>query len=395
MRHRPILLLSLLFALLGAASAHAQDASRTDSFEFPREWFYLGEDDEMWKKMNSVVGKSVDVLGFNVRDWSGVDPDHGTLSPKLLSGRVVVLNFWRTNDEISIDSIPRLNELFTEFENQGVEVIGIAAERGSERMADIIESEGICYVTARDTHRTAAKAFGLEWHPWTVLIDRKGIVRATGLRCEHVSDAVQLILDAQPATRKIESKTLRVSPNESAEPGDTPNTDTQSTDTPAQTVEPIPEEWIEAGYDRRKTLSELLGKRPPTLEVKDWRNSFPLRLRERRGDVIMLFFFDINHETSTRIAKAVNSYYLTKKDEGLTVIGIADTVSGEALTNYINKHDIEFRVAMDIDRATINKYQVNASPDFYFIDRRGLLRAADVKSPWITEVTELLLAETP
>jgi len=385
-------LFSLVCILTGLLAPHAlaQSTSPEGAFDFPREWFYRGDEDAMWTKMSANVGKSVDVLEFKVRDWTGVNPDHGKISPGTLRGRVVVLNFWRTDDELSLGAIPHFNHLFTEFTDQGVEVIGITAEPGSERANDIIEREGIQYVTGRDTFRATGKAFGLEWHPWTVVIDRTGIVRAVGIRPEHVKDAVAQIIAAQPATRESAAKTWRYS--EIAE-GD--GTTTENSRPNAESAEAIPDSWIEAGFERRLTLAEIVGKRPPTLEVDDWRNSFPLKLRERRGEVVLLFFFVVGHPQSTDIAKAINNYYLKKKDEGLTVIGITGPVSGENLTKYISENNFEFRIAVDPYKETINKYQVDTYPDYYFIDRRGILRAADVKVGRIDDIAEILLAESP
>lgn len=388
MPHRLLTLFSLVLAIAIAVPAFAQDAgdATNPDFDFPREWFYNGDDDAMWTKMSAVVGKSAEVLKFSVRDWSGENPEHGALTPDSLRGRVVVLEFWNTNNELSLKAIPYLNNLYKAFPTEGVEVIGIADERGSEKINDIITNKNIRYVTCRDTFRATAKEYGLMWHPWTIVIDRNGIVRAAGVQPEHVKDVVERIIEIQPASVDVEPKTRRLSTTE-GEAGE------DSDGELAVGLTQIPDDWIEAGFSRFQNLKQIVGKRAPTLEVVDWRNSHNLRLSERRGEVIMLFFFVVDDEACTKLARVVNDYYNQHRDS-LIVIGIADNVAPDRLTEYIRENNLEFRIAVDPFRTTMKKYMVDTYPDFYFIDKRGILRAADVKAPWVTETCEILMEES-
>jgi peroxiredoxin len=343
--------------------------------------------------MNAMVGKSVDALEFEVRDWSGLNPAHGAISPAGLKGRIVVLDFWATGNTLSVDAIPTFNRVLNEYEEAGVEVIGIAAERGSERMAQVIESSGMRYVTGRDTFRATAGAYGLQWRPWTVIVDRLGIVRAAGIRPEFVGDALEMILKEQPAPsgKEFTPKTRRVKASEGESPSETDGEGVVD----ATDITPVPQEWMEASYARYETLKPMIDKMAPELEVETWRNSFERRLRELRGKVVLLYFWSIDNERCLTMAKLLDELQQKHEADGLVVIGITDRVSGDDLTAFLREHNIGFPVCIDPFRATINKYEVDGFPDVYFVGKRGRLRGADIKAQFIPEMVEMLLNESP
>lgn len=399
---RAIMLAAALTMLAPPALAQSRDSSPTEgasnaeqmSFDFPRDWFYNGDNDALWEKMTRVVGKSADVLKFEVRDWSGLNPVHGTISPAGLKGRIVVLEFWETGNKLSVDAIPTLNKVLEEYEDVGVEIIGVASERGSERVAQVVDSSGMKYVTGRDTFRATAGAYNLQWHPWTVIVDRLGIVRAAGVRPEFVDDAIEKILEKQPAPtgKAFTAKTRRVKVVENAEEAE----DVEGGDVViAEDLKPVPQEWMEASYARYQTLKPLIDKMAPELEVESWRNSFERRLREMRGKVVLLFFWSIDNDRCLAMARLLNDLQRQHEEDGLVVIGVTDRVSGDDLTAFLREHNINFPVCIDPFRATINKYEVDGFPDTYFIGKRGRLRGADIKARFIPETLEMLLAENP
>ena len=55
-------------------------------------------------------------------------------------------------------------------------------------------------------------------------------------------------------------------------------------------------------------------------------------------------------------------------------------------------------MGIDFEKTTEKKYLVDSMPDFYLIDRAGILRFADVsnhKANYITDAIEALLEEPP
>ncbi|NNC88714.1 MAG: TlpA family protein disulfide reductase [Akkermansiaceae bacterium] len=85
--------------------------------------------------------------------------------------------------------------------------------------------------------------------------------------------------------------------------------------------------------------------------------------------------------------------HASKKDQGLVLIGIHSTKGGEAMEAYVKDKEIDYPVAIDSDGATMKSYGGNSYPDYFLIDRKGILRFADLANSQLDAAVDLLLAE--
>lgn len=93
-------------------------------------------------------------------------------------GKVLVVDFWASWCPPCRRMIPIFNSLQENYRTQGLEVIGISMDEGTT--ADLKELSvefGLRY-TAADGDSEIEKAFAVEVLPTTLLIDRKGRIRA-------------------------------------------------------------------------------------------------------------------------------------------------------------------------------------------------------------------------
>ena len=82
-----------------------------------------------------------------------------------------------------------------------------------------------------------------------------------------------------------------------------------------------------------------------------------------------------------------------KKDAGLVIIGVHSTKGGEKMEAFVKKHGINYPVAVDVDKKTVGSYGGNSYPDYFVIDRKGVLRFADLKNSELDAAVDYLLAE--
>ena len=130
-------------------------------------------------------------LGPQLGALAGVGPDLGrvpeltmvtlegdTLRSADLRGQVVVVNFWATWCGPCRLEMPSLQSLHEDRAEDGVVVIGLSTDVGSdEPIRDWIEERGITFPIGRAT-RAHRNAFGgIRGIPTTYLIDRQGVVR--------------------------------------------------------------------------------------------------------------------------------------------------------------------------------------------------------------------------
>ena len=93
-----------------------------------------------------------------------------------MRGRAVLLEFWATWCPPCRESIPEMNEMHAKFGPRGLEVVGVAVDRGSDAPAVVgsfARENRIAYLALLDDGKTA-EAYGVGSIPAIFLIDKEG-----------------------------------------------------------------------------------------------------------------------------------------------------------------------------------------------------------------------------
>jgi len=155
---------------------------------------YWGESGT-WAEHEKMLGKPMPELKLS--DWYG----DKKLEPADMKGKIVVVDFWATWCGPCIASIPHNNEVAKKYADEGVAVVGACTGGGEERMEKIAKDKGIEYPAAKTTE-AVAKSWKVGWFPTYAVIDRKGNVRAFGIKPDYVDKVVEALLKEQPAEKK-------------------------------------------------------------------------------------------------------------------------------------------------------------------------------------------------
>ncbi len=149
--------------------------------------------------------------------------DGQTFDLAALRGKVVIVNFWATWCPSCREEMPALNAFYQRYRAQGLEMIGVSADRHHDR-GDVIKAmQSVSYPLAmlEDARDDGFHASAL---PTTFLIDSNGVVRAK-LTPDHVSinekslhDLILPLLPNQGA-----GKSANESTSTPAKPGTEPN----------------------------------------------------------------------------------------------------------------------------------------------------------------------------
>jgi len=113
-----------------------------------------------------------------------------------LRGRVVLLNFWVFTCGNCTRTVPSLVAYDRTYRDSGLTIIGIhtpefppyAGEHDKGNLARALARQGITYPNAQDNDRHVWDAYGIQYWPSFVLIDKRGIIRYTGYGEFHVDD---------------------------------------------------------------------------------------------------------------------------------------------------------------------------------------------------------------
>jgi len=140
--------------------------------------------------------KATTVVGSKRPDFSLIDVEGDQRRIADWDGKVVIVNFWATWCPPCRREIPAFIALQEKYENQGFTIVGVALD-SKQAAIDYVDPMGINYpILIGDTDGIAiSQDYGnkLGVLPYTVIVDRQGIIRHTLAREVHQEEAEELI----------------------------------------------------------------------------------------------------------------------------------------------------------------------------------------------------------
>lgn len=117
-----------------------------------------------------------------------------------LEGQIVLLNFWGSWCPPCLIEIPHLVEVQKALVDLGGTIVGPAVDSGTgEDVLRFAAEQGINYPVWLSDYQTAVGRFGAAGYPFTLLIDRQGVIRRTYLGPQTaktlLGDIAALVLD--------------------------------------------------------------------------------------------------------------------------------------------------------------------------------------------------------
>ncbi len=97
-----------------------------------------------------------------------------SISLASLRGKAVVLNFWASWCEPCKDEAPLLEEVWQEYRDRGVVVLGVNAQDFTSDARGFVERYGVTYPVVHDGPGSSLGRYGLTGFPETWWIDARG-----------------------------------------------------------------------------------------------------------------------------------------------------------------------------------------------------------------------------
>jgi len=173
-------------------SGYTLETLFTRDMTFAREG---AQGDKAWEKIQEQVGKPAP--DFEVGQWqSHSDMAGGPI--KSMRGEIVLIDFWGTWCPPCKANMPKSTKIAKEYAKKGVRVVGVCNTRGSDSMMETAKEHDGMFAMAADVDDKTRKAYGVQWWPYYVVVDRDGIVRAAGLKHDQVEVVIKRLLEIQP-----------------------------------------------------------------------------------------------------------------------------------------------------------------------------------------------------
>lgn len=340
---------------------------------FPAEWFWAREQAN-WDKINSIVGKKATDLV--VGDWhSGRDGGQ----PKKIAdyaGKPLLIDFWGTWCGPCIAAAPKVSALAEKY-SENMNVIAVCNTARGETMVETADKAGMKIPTAMDQDDKTKDAYGVQWWPYYVLIDSKGIVRAAGISSAHVEDAMKKMIEIEAGESEQASvpMTPLINPN-------------LPRHTAAVTVQAS---WLEGSGEKREAYNAMHGKPAPTFTVENWMNSEALTPDKLKGKIVVVDFWATWCGPCIASIPKNNEIAAKYEGDGVVFIGVCHPRGVEKMGEVVEDKGIKFPVAADTSGSTNEAFGVNSYPDYFIIGRDGKILVADARNDKVEEILDAML----
>jgi peroxiredoxin len=93
-----------------------------------------------------------------------------------------------------VGEAPLLKELYTQYKDQGVTVVGISLDEDIKPVQEMVTSKGMSWSQVLDADKTIRKLFNVKGTPTYYLLDRDGKIAAKDIPFKKLSDAIRELL---------------------------------------------------------------------------------------------------------------------------------------------------------------------------------------------------------
>lgn len=123
------------------------------------------------------------------------------LHGEIAKHNITIIDFWASWCGPCLAEIPHLVKLYSETQSKGVQIIGISLDEDKADWQEAIKSNDMKWLQLSDLkgwEGIPTKQYGVTSIPFTVIVNSRGEILATGLRGEELSQFVKSRIAPSP-----------------------------------------------------------------------------------------------------------------------------------------------------------------------------------------------------
>jgi thiol-disulfide isomerase/thioredoxin len=135
--------------------------------------------------------------GSTAIEINQTSPDGKMQTLSSLKGKVVLIDFWASWCKPCLKESPNVVKLYDKYKSKGFEILGVSLDKEKGDWVKAIADYKLNWIHVSDLsfwNNKAAKDYGVQSIPFTVLVDKEGKIIAKGLRGEALEAKIAQIL---------------------------------------------------------------------------------------------------------------------------------------------------------------------------------------------------------
>jgi peroxiredoxin/cell fate (sporulation/competence/biofilm development) regulator YlbF (YheA/YmcA/DUF963 family) len=127
--------------------------------------------------------------GFTLTDIDGNE-----VSLESFKGKYVLLDFWASWCKPCREENPNLVKAYNEFGGENFEIVGVSLDKTEEPWLKAIEEDNMTWTLLHDPQGDVANTYGVQSIPFTLLLDKEGVIIEKNLRGDALQQKLEELL---------------------------------------------------------------------------------------------------------------------------------------------------------------------------------------------------------
>lgn len=111
-----------------------------------------------------------------------------------LRGEYVMIDFWASWCGPCRKENPQVKEVYTDFKDKGFQILAVSVDQDRDAWQKAIKTDGLPWLHVLDEKKEVGQTYNVTGIPFTVLLDKEGVIIAKGLRSEALREKLGELL---------------------------------------------------------------------------------------------------------------------------------------------------------------------------------------------------------